>query len=127
MTDPGQYPQRRYPEPQYPQQQYPQQGYPGSYAAGYGQPYAPPPRGMSITSLVLGLVSIFAGFTLLVPIVGLVFGILGIKREPAGKGMATAGLILNGLMLVGWVLLAIFVLFVAGGLLATMDRSGVPA
>lgn len=120
MTDPGQYPQQ-----QYPQQH--QQGYPGNYGTGYGQPYAPPPRGMSITSLVLGLVSIFSGFTFIVPIVGLVFGFLGLKREPAGRGMALAGVILNAVMLVGWIVVLVFVIVVFGGLFAYLQQEGISA
>lgn len=77
---------------------------------------------MSIASLVLGLVSIFAGFTFVAPIVGLVLGVIGLKREPAGKGMAIAGLILNGLMLLGWLLLIGIIVFL-GGMFATMDYS----
>lgn len=130
MTDPAQYPQNqdpRHPGQQAPGQQQHAQGYPAHQMGGYGQPYNPPPRGMSITSLVLGLVSILAGFTVLVPIAGLVFGILGLKREPAGKGMAIAGLVLNGLMLVGWILVIVLVVVIAGGVLATMDPYGVNA
>ncbi len=103
MTAPGQYPQ-----------QYPQQP--------YGQYQAPPPRGMSIASLVLGLVSIFTGFTGVVPILGLILGVIGLKREPAGKSMAIAGLIINALALIGWILL-IIVVVVIGGMFATMDYS----
>ncbi|MDN5813663.1 MAG: DUF4190 domain-containing protein [Arthrobacter sp.] len=101
---------------------YPQQ-YPGQNPyQPHGQYQAPPPRGMSIASMVLGIVSIFAGFTFVVPIVGLVLGIIGLQREPAGKGMAIAGLILNGLMLLGWLLLIAAIIFL-GGIFATMDYS----
>ncbi|WP_417215493.1 DUF4190 domain-containing protein [Arthrobacter sp.] len=117
MTDPGHYPQQ-----QYPQQN--AQGYPGTYASGYGQPYAPPHRGMSITSLVLGLVSIFSGFTFIVPIAGLVFGFIGLRREPAGRGMAIAGVILNGVMLIGWVLLIVLAIVIFGSLAAAMQQDG---
>lgn len=71
-------------------------------------PYAPlapeEPRGFSISSLVLGLVSILAGFTFVVPAAGLVLGILALKREPAGRTMAIWGIALNGVMLAGAVL-----------------------
>lgn len=69
-----------------------------------------PPKGMSVASMVLGLVSIFFGWTFLVPLVGLVLGIAGLKKEPAGKGMAVTGVILNGLMIAGWVLLVMMLL-----------------
>ncbi|WP_372698335.1 DUF4190 domain-containing protein [Arthrobacter sp. JSM 101049] len=129
MTEPNPYLQNH--QPQQGHQQYGQQPHTGGYPAGppgaYGQPYAPPPRGMSITSLVLGLASILTGFTLLVPIVGLVFGFLGLQREPAGRGMSIAGLILNGVMLLGWALVLVFAVIIAGGLYAAVQQSGVSA
>ena len=48
-------------------------------------PYAAPEaetRGFSISSLVLGLVSIVASYTFVVPAIGLVLGVLSLKREP---------------------------------------------
>lgn len=69
-----------------------------------------PPKGMSVASMVLGLVSIFFGWTFLVPLLGLILGLIGLKKEPAGKGMAVTGVILNGLMITGWVLLVMLLL-----------------
>lgn len=66
-------------------------------------------KGTSLSSMVLGLVSIFLGWTIVVPLVGLILGFLGLKRDPAGKGMAITGLILNGLMILGWALLVLIV------------------
>ena len=60
--------------------------------------------GFSISSLVLGIVSIFASFTFFVPVVGLVLGIMALKREPASRTMAIWGIVLNGVMLAGTVL-----------------------
>lgn len=74
---------------------------------------APQPRGLSITSLVLGLASFLFGFTFLVPLGAIIFGAMGLKREPAGKGMSIAGIILGAVCLVGWVLFAIL----AGGMI----------
>ncbi|WP_202106998.1 DUF4190 domain-containing protein [Agromyces seonyuensis] len=74
------------------------------------------PRGFSVSSLVLGLVSIVAGFTFIVPIAGLVTGILGLKREPAGRTMAIWGIVLNSVMLAGVILFGLAV--AALGLLA---------
>lgn len=34
----------------------------------------------------------------------------GLKKEPAGKGMALTGVILNGLMIAGWVMLVMLLL-----------------
>lgn len=88
---------------------------PGRYPA---QPfYAPaPPRGLSIASLVIGLVSLLAGAVVLVapPIVGLVLGVVALKREPAGRGMALAGIWINAAALALLVLGAVLIV----GLLA---------
>lgn len=74
-------------------------------------PYATVPagemRGFSIASLVLGLVSIAASATFFVPVVGLVLGVMALKREPASRTMAIWGIVLNGVMLAGAVLVAI--------------------
>ncbi len=91
--------------------QYAQQG---SANAGYEQqgfaqqPYgqagypAPAPKGLSITSMVLGIASLLMGWTFLMPIAGLVFGIMALKREPSARGMSITGIVLSGLCLIGW-------------------------
>jgi len=56
---------------------------------------------LSITSLVLGLVSVAAGFTLVVPIVGLVLGVLARRREPEARTFSTIGIVANAVMLAG--------------------------
>jgi hypothetical protein len=78
-----------------------------------------PPKGMSVTSMVLGLVSIVLGFTFLVPVVGFILGIVGLRREPAGRGMAITGLVLNGLFVVGWALVILFVFVIGIGATTT--------
>lgn len=85
-----------------------------SSAVAYGVPvyrapvYGPPPqraRGLSITALVLGICSfVFAWTLIVVPILGIVFGLIALRREPAGKTMATVGLVGSGIGLL-WVLL----------------------
>lgn len=136
----GQYPQQsQYPQPsqypvqqpfaqpaQYPVQQYgqPQPGQPYSAQPGYGQPvygapyvYTPsPPRGLSISSMVIGLVSLFFGFTFVLPIIGLVLGIMGARKEPTGRAMAVTGIVLNGLFLLAWVALVLLWVLILGGL-----------
>jgi hypothetical protein len=78
----------------------------------YGAPYAAaPPTGLSITSFVLGLVSIFFGFVFFVPIAGLVLGILALKKEPTARGFAIAGIWINAVML-GLVVLGIIVIVI---------------
>jgi hypothetical protein len=58
-------------------------------------------RGFSIASLVLGLVSMVASYTFVVPAIGLVLGIMALKREPASRTMAIWGIVLNAVMLAG--------------------------
>lgn len=84
-------------------------GVPPHYRADPVPVYMVParPRGLSVASLVLGIVSIFFGFTFVVPLTGLILGLVGVKREPAGRGMAVTGIILSGLMLLGWILLIV--------------------
>ncbi|KQW08480.1 hypothetical protein ASC66_00655 [Leifsonia sp. Root4] len=62
---------------------------------------------MSISSLVLGVVSIVAGWTFFLPVAGLVFGILALKREPSSRTMAIWGVVLNGALLAGSVLIGL--------------------
>lgn len=114
-------------QPQYAQPQYVQQGY--VQPVYYGQPLylapPPPPRGKSITSMVLGLVSVFFGFVLFLPLIGFIFGLTALKSEPAGRGMAITGLILNGLMLLGWVVAVVFIVLAFVGLGAATYSTGI--
>ncbi len=93
----------------YPENPQPGPPYPTAPNGGYGQPVypmpylAPPePKGLSIASMVLALVSILAGFTFLVPITALILGIMGLRKEPAGRGMALTGVIVSSLILLVW-------------------------
>lgn len=79
-------------------------------------PAAPEPKGFSIASMVIGISSVALGFTFLVPLVGAILGFIGLSKEPAGKGFAIIGIILNGLFLVGWLL----VLLLFGSILAAL-------
>ncbi|WP_374008238.1 DUF4190 domain-containing protein [Leifsonia sp. LS-T14] len=86
---------------------------------GYAVPIhiAPPaPKGLSVASMVLGLISIAFGFTFVLPLIGLILGMIGLRREPAGRGMAITGVVLSGLILLAWVI--IIGAIVIGGLLA---------
>lgn len=124
---PQPYPQQQLQSPQYGVQPYVQQApYPQQYGV---QPYAPvypapypypasPPKGLSISSMVIGLVSLFFGFTFVLPVVGFVLGLMGLRREPAGRAMAITGVVLNGLFLLVWAALVLLWVFVIGGLLA---------
>lgn len=134
---PQPYPQQQLQPQQYGVQTYAQQApypqqqpYPPQYGIQpYAQPYAPvypapypypasPPKGLSISSMVIGLVSLFFGFTFVLPVVGFVLGLMGLRREPAGRAMAITGVVLNGLFLLGWAALVLLWVFVMGGLLA---------
>jgi hypothetical protein len=81
--------------------------------------YAPhPQRGLSITALVLGLCSFLFAWTLVVvPLIGIVFGFIALRREPAGKAMAIIGLVTSVIGLL-WVLL--FYLLPLFGVLGAM-------
>lgn len=112
MSQPNPYPQPVQPSAPYAQ-------HPGAYGAAYqAQPYRPPgPKGMSITSMILGIASFFFGWTFLVPIAGLILGFIGLRKEPDGKGFAITGVVLNGIMLLAWgvgVIVSV-VLFLATG------------
>lgn len=92
----------------YNQQNIPQQGYvnPQSYGAQGYQPYPlHQSTGMAVASLVLGIISIVMalpamGFPalFLVPIIGLILGIVfKCKRLPVGKGISTAGIVTSAI------------------------------
>lgn len=63
-------------------------------AGGY-QPQYVPPRGLSVASMVLGIVGLVMGWFLfgLPSIVGVILGHIGLKREPAGRPFAITGLV----------------------------------
>ena len=87
----------------YGQQQYGapvQYGQPGSPFNAYGQPayygVPPEPKGLSIASLCCGIAAFIGlGFFLLPQLAAVILGHMALKREPSGKGMAIAGLVLG--------------------------------
>lgn len=122
------------PPPLYQQNNYPVQ--PGAFGNQYGNQYpqqyayghrpntyvqagyygaVPQSRGLSITSLVSGIVSFLMGWLLVPPLVAIITGHLALRREPLGKGMAIAGLVLGYLCLLVygafWILVAIGLAF----------------
>ena len=91
-----------------------------------------PPRkgsGFAVTSLVLGIVGLvficcIFGFSLLIAMAGLAFGIISLIQNRKGTGMAVAGTVLNGITLVISVLmLTVVILFNVG--LKSMKAPGV--
>lgn len=127
---PSAYPEAQQPAPygQYPpaygQQQFqnPQaQQYPATmpYPSGQGFPAAAP-RGLSLTSMIIGLASLIVGFGFfIVPqIVGIVLGHMGLNKEqPQGKAFAITGLITNylALLIFGGLYTLFFIGIFAGG------------
>ena len=100
----------------YNQQNIPQNGY--AAPQGYGVPYQPQQStGMAVASLVLGIISICTGlfmfsfpFLFLMPIIGIILGIVfKSKKLPVGKGMSTAGIITSVIGLVIPLALLVFV------------------
>lgn len=89
---------------------------PQPYAPGQGAYGDAAPRMLSIASLVLGIASVFLGLTFLVPIAGIVTGVMARKREPEGRTMALWGIWLSVAMLVLGILLWVTV---GGIILAT--------
>lgn len=100
----------------YNQQNIPQNGY--AAPQGYGVPYQPQQStGMAVASLVLGIVSICSGLLMfafpilfLVPIIGLILGIVfKSKKLSVGKGMSTAGIITS---IIGLILPILFIVLI---------------
>ena len=53
----------------------------------------PQPMRLSVTALVLGLSSLLLGFTVLIPVAGIAFGVLGVGREPTRKSLSVTGIV----------------------------------
>lgn len=111
-------PQPGYPQPEYPQHPgfYPQAGYapqPVAYANPYG--YAPKPAtdGMSIAAIATGICGLVGVLPFIGSILGIVFGIIGMKRTrengTGGRGLALTGIITG---VVGLVLLLLVIVFI---------------
>lgn len=77
-------------------------------------------NGLAIVSLVLGILSLvtccFMYFSLPASIAGLITGILNIKKQNPGKGMAIAGIITSSISLLLAIIGIILVLTIGQGL-----------
>jgi hypothetical protein len=80
---------------------------PSPHYSGYAAPQAKLKQGLAIASLTMGIVGLVVCFLgILGSIPGLICGIVAVKKanrnpmEYGGKGMAIAGIVLNGLLLV---------------------------
>ena len=106
---------------QYGQQPYgapPQYGQPGGPFNAYGQPayygLPPEPKGLSIASMCCGIAAFVGlGIFLLPQLAAVILGHLALRREPSGRGMAIAGLVLG---YVGIALTILVIVIIALGL-----------
>lgn len=83
-------------------------GQPGYYAA------PPQPKTLSIASLCCGIAALVGfGFFLLPQIAAVILGHMALSREPAGRGLAVAGLVLGyvGVALTVLIIVLLAVLF----------------
>ena len=111
---PAPYGQQPYAQQPYGQQPYgapPHYGQPGTPFNAYGQPayygVPPEPKGLSIASLCCGIAAFVGlGFFLLPQLAAVILGHMALKREPSGKGMAIAGLVM------GYVAIALTILVI---------------
>jgi hypothetical protein len=100
---------------------YAQPGSPNAYGqpAYYGAPSAP--KTLSIASMCCGIAALVGfGFFLLPQLAAVILGHLALRREPAGRGMAIAGLVMG---YVG-IAVTILVLVIFGLVIGTARNSG---
>ncbi|RKR19975.1 DUF4190 domain-containing protein [Arthrobacter oryzae] len=100
---------------------YAQPGSPNAYGqpAYYGAPAAP--KALSIASMCCGIAALVGfGFFLLPQLAAVILGHLALRREPAGRGMAIAGLVMG---YVG-IAITVLVLIVFGMVLGSVRNSG---
>ncbi len=93
------------------------------YGTAYGHPsyygFPPEPKGLSIASLCCGIaVFLGLGIFILPQIAAVVMGHLALFREPAGRGLAIAGLVLGYL---GLALTAIVLTFIVVAIFAAAN------
>ena len=97
-------------------------GVPGaSSAAAPGIRPAADDRGrtFAITSFVLGIVSVVSGWTFVAPIIGLVFGVLALRRNTSERALALWGVWTSAAMLaISVIAVAVGAMFLGFGLLA---------
>ena len=71
--------------------------------------------GKGTASLLLGICSLLAGWTLIAPILGLVLGAMSRSDEPFARGRAGWGILLNLLAMLGWILASVLLLAAGAG------------
>ena len=92
-----------------------------TYTPNQQNPYQPgvagPPRGLSITSMVLGIVGVlFGGFGLLISIAAVITGHMGQRRQPYAKPFWLTGIITGYFgILIGLVVTGLFIFLIVLG------------
>ena len=67
----------------------------------------PTDRVLGILALVFGVASIGMGFQPVFAVAGLILGILSLRRESSGRGLAIGGIVTSSVTLAGWLLGAV--------------------
>src|SRR5699024_11631528 len=81
--------------------------------------------GKGTASLLLGICSLLAGWTLVAPVLGLILGFMSRGDEPFARGRAGWGILLNLLAMLGWILGGALLLATSAGWIASeVDLSG---
>lgn len=97
---------------------------PNNFPPPVHEPSIPPSnnKGMAIASMVLGIVSIvfsccFYYISFPCAIIGLILGILSVKKIPDAKGMAIAGIVLSAISLAFAVIALILTIAMSGSIM----------
>ena len=67
-------------------------------------------RVLGTLALVFGVASIGMGFQPIFAVAGLIVGILSVRRESSGRGLAIGGIVTSSVTLAGWLLGAVVAL-----------------
>jgi hypothetical protein len=105
---PTQYPPQYPPSEPYQYQAYAQPVYPAPQPYAVGVTLVDPGSGQALAGMILGIIGLILPFLGLVPLLGLIFSILGLKST-LRKGMAVAGLIMSILGLVFTIFSCVFI------------------
>jgi hypothetical protein len=80
-------------------------------------PLNDPGSGQALAGMILGIAGLFLSFFGLVPLLGLIFSIIGM-RSTTRKGMAIAGLVLS---IIGLIFAIIFTMIIITAIIATAN------
>ncbi len=71
--------------------------------------------GKGTASLLLGICSLLAGWTLIAPVLGLILGVMSRGDEPFARGRAGWGILLNLFAMLGWIIAGALLLAAGAG------------